>query len=172
MAQAARGQCGVGGLGKFTELRQRLLFVLGALIVYRIGCFIPVPGVNPDAMLAADGTSEGHASSTCSTCSQAARSHRFSLFALERRCRTSRRRSSCSCSAQIVPELEGACRRKASPGRRKITQYSRYRRGRRWPVVQACRHRHRACRPGAQPAASPVVYDPGLGFVLDRRGRR
>ena len=26
-----------GGLGKFTELRQRLLFVLGALIVYRIG---------------------------------------------------------------------------------------------------------------------------------------
>src|SRR3990170_316629 len=40
-----------GGLGKFTELRQRLLFVLGALIVYRIGCFIPVPGVNPDAML-------------------------------------------------------------------------------------------------------------------------
>ena len=40
-----------GGIGKFTELRQRLLFVFGALIVYRIGCYIPVPGVNPEAML-------------------------------------------------------------------------------------------------------------------------
>ena len=50
MAQAGIGNLG-GGLGKFTELRQRLLFVLGALIVYRIGCYVPVPGVNPDAML-------------------------------------------------------------------------------------------------------------------------
>ena len=40
------------GAGKFTELRQRLMFVLGALIVYRIGCHIPVPGVNPVAMTA------------------------------------------------------------------------------------------------------------------------
>ena len=37
----------LGGLGRLTELRQRLLFVLMALIVYRIGTFIPVPGVNP-----------------------------------------------------------------------------------------------------------------------------
>ena len=49
MAQAGIGN--LGGSGKFTELRQRLLFVIGALIVYRIGCYIPVPGVNPDAML-------------------------------------------------------------------------------------------------------------------------
>lgn len=32
------------------EVRQRLLFVLMALIVYRIGTFIPVPGINPEAM--------------------------------------------------------------------------------------------------------------------------
>ena len=37
--------------GKFTELRQRLLFVLRALIVYRIGCFIPGAGREPEAML-------------------------------------------------------------------------------------------------------------------------
>ena len=49
-----------GGLGKFTELRQRLLFVVGALIVYRIGCYIPVPGVNPEAMLQLMETPEGH----------------------------------------------------------------------------------------------------------------
>ena len=40
----------LAGLGKLTELRQRLLFVIGALIVYRLGTFIPVPGVNPGAM--------------------------------------------------------------------------------------------------------------------------
>ncbi len=33
---------------RFAEVRGRLLFLLGALIVYRIGTFIPVPGINPD----------------------------------------------------------------------------------------------------------------------------
>ena len=39
-------------LSKLQELRQRILFVVGALIVYRIGTFIPVPGVNPTIMSA------------------------------------------------------------------------------------------------------------------------
>ena len=52
MGKSSNAMAGIGGgLGKFIELRQRLLFVVGALIVYRIGCYIPVPGVNPDAML-------------------------------------------------------------------------------------------------------------------------
>ncbi len=33
---------------RFAEVRSRLLFLVGALIVYRIGTFIPVPGINPD----------------------------------------------------------------------------------------------------------------------------
>lgn len=37
---------GMGAMGQFTELRQRLMFVLLAIIVYRIGSFIPVPGVD------------------------------------------------------------------------------------------------------------------------------
>ncbi|MDQ3796294.1 MAG: preprotein translocase subunit SecY [Pseudomonadota bacterium] len=40
----------LSGLGKITELRKRLLFVVMALVVYRIGSFIPVPGINPDVM--------------------------------------------------------------------------------------------------------------------------
>ena len=32
--------------GKATELRQRLLFTLGLLIVYRLGTYIPVPGID------------------------------------------------------------------------------------------------------------------------------
>jgi hypothetical protein len=33
-----------------TELRQRLLFLLGALVVFRVGAHIPVPGIDPNAM--------------------------------------------------------------------------------------------------------------------------
>ena len=46
---AAKGPS-LGSLGKLTELRQRIFFVIGALIVFRLGSFIPVPGVNPEAM--------------------------------------------------------------------------------------------------------------------------
>ena len=36
-----------GSFGKATELRNRLLFTLGALIVFRLGTFLPIPGINP-----------------------------------------------------------------------------------------------------------------------------
>ena len=39
----------LGSLAKATELKKRLLFVLGALIVYRLGTHIPVPGIDPQA---------------------------------------------------------------------------------------------------------------------------
>jgi len=41
---------GLGGAGRLTEIRQRLFFLIGALLVFRIGTFIPVPGVDPVAM--------------------------------------------------------------------------------------------------------------------------
>jgi len=41
----------IGSMGRMTELRNRLLFVLAALAVFRLGTFIPVPGINPDALL-------------------------------------------------------------------------------------------------------------------------
>ena len=37
---------GLGEMGKLTELRQRILFVLGVIIVFRIGSFIPLPGID------------------------------------------------------------------------------------------------------------------------------
>jgi len=39
-----------GAFGKATELRQRILFTLGLLIVYRLGTFIPVPGIDGAAL--------------------------------------------------------------------------------------------------------------------------
>ena len=38
-----------GQLGKATELRQRIWFTLGALIIYRLGTYIPLPGIDPAA---------------------------------------------------------------------------------------------------------------------------
>ena len=38
--------------GDFSELKARLLFVLGAFIVYRVGAHIPVPGIDPKALAA------------------------------------------------------------------------------------------------------------------------
>src|SRR3546814_10234828 len=77
----SRSSSSMGGLGKFTELRQRLLFVLGALLVYRVGSFIPVPGVNPDAMLALMEQQKGTIVDMFNMFSGGALS-RFSLFAL------------------------------------------------------------------------------------------
>ena len=42
----------LGDITKWSELKQRLLFVVGALVVFRIGAVIPVPGINPTALAA------------------------------------------------------------------------------------------------------------------------
>ena len=39
-----------GAIGRASELRSRLLFTLGALIVFRLGTFLPIPGINPVAL--------------------------------------------------------------------------------------------------------------------------
>ena len=39
-----------GAFGKATELRQRIVFTLGLLIVYRLGTYIPVPGIDGNAL--------------------------------------------------------------------------------------------------------------------------
>ena len=40
----------LGDATRYADLRQRLLFLIGALVVYRIGTFIPVPGIDPVAL--------------------------------------------------------------------------------------------------------------------------
>ena len=42
----------LASIGKMTELRQRILFVLGAMVVFRVGTHIPIPGVDPTAVAA------------------------------------------------------------------------------------------------------------------------
>ncbi len=50
VSNQANSGFGLGALSKAGELRKRLLFTLGALIVYRLGTFIPIPGIDPVAL--------------------------------------------------------------------------------------------------------------------------
>ena len=159
MAQGNAG--GMGGLGKFTELRQRLLFVIGALIVYRIGCFIPVPGVNPDAMLAMMQAQGGGIVDMFNMFSGGAL-HRFSIFALNVMPYISAS-IVFQLAVHIFPSLK-ALQKEGESGRRKITQYSRIS-----AVVLAVVQGGSiavALQNQVAPGGMPVVYNPGMGFVL------
>ncbi len=159
MAQGNAG--GVGGLGKFTELRQRLIFVIGALIVYRIGCFIPVPGVNPDAMLAMMQAQGGGIVDMFNMFSGGAL-HRFSLFALNVMPYISAS-IVFQLAVHIFPSLK-ALQKEGESGRRKITQYSRIS-AVLLAVVQGGSIAV-ALQNQVAPGGMPVVYNPGMGFVL------
>jgi preprotein translocase subunit SecY len=152
---------GVGGLGKFTELRQRLLFVLGALLVYRIGCFIPVPGVNPEAMLKLMETQDGTIVDMFNMFSGGAL-ERFSLFALNVVPYISAS-IIVQLLVQIVPSLK-AIQKEGESGRRRITQWSRIG-AIPLAVFQAAGIATALQASGAQNGI-PVVYAPGMGFVL------
>ncbi|WCE02900.1 preprotein translocase subunit SecY [Pseudoxanthomonas sp. JBR18] len=150
-----------GGLGKFTELRQRLLFVLGALIVYRIGCFVPVPGVNPDAMLALMQQQGGGIVDMFNMFSGGAL-HRFSIFALNVMPYISAS-IVIQLGAHIFPALK-ALQKEGESGRRKITQYSRV--GAVLLAIVQGGSIALALQHQTAPGGAPVVYAPGMGFVI------
>jgi len=150
-----------GGLGKFTELRQRLLFVLGALIVYRIGCYVPVPGVNPDAMIALMQQQGGGIVDMFNMFSGGAL-HRFSIFALNVMPYISAS-IVIQLGAHIFPALK-ALQKEGESGRRKITQYSRI--GAVLLAVVQGGSIALALQHQTAPGGAPVVYMPGLGFVV------
>jgi preprotein translocase subunit SecY len=151
----------LGGVGKFTELRQRLLFVLGALVVYRLGCFVPVPGVNPEAMLQLMESQKGTIVDMFNMFSGGAL-QRFSLFALNVVPYIS---SSIIIQllVQILPSLK-AIQKEGESGRRKITQWSRM--GAIPLAVFQSAGIAIALQNSGASNGIPVVYAPGMGFVL------
>ena len=113
-----------GGLsGRFGDLRRRLLFLLGALIVYRIGAHIPVPGIDPVVLEQLFKSQRGGILDMFNMFSGGALS-RFTIFALG-----IMPYISASIIMQlmtvVVPTLE-ALKKEGEAGRRKITQYTRY----------------------------------------------
>lgn len=108
---------------KFGELKSRFLFLIGALIVFRAGTFIPVPGVDPAALASFFDQQAGNMLALFNLFSGGALS-RFGIFALGIMPYISAS-IIMQMASMIVPSLQ-AIRKEGEAGRRKITQYTRY----------------------------------------------
>lgn len=146
-----------GGLGRLTELRSRLLFVLGALIVFRAGSFIPVPGVNPEAMLQLMESQKGTIIDVFNMFSGGALS-RFSIFALG-----VMPYISASIVVQILatalPSLQ-ALRKEGEAGRRTLSKYTR------WGTLGLSLFQAFGVAYALQQQGGAVVISPGAGFLV------
>ena len=109
--------------GSFSELKARLLFVLGALFVYRVGAHIPVPGIDPKALAVMFEQQSGSILDMFNMFSGGALM-RLSLFALG-----IMPYISASIIMQlmtvVIPSME-QMKKEGESGRRKISQFTRY----------------------------------------------
>jgi preprotein translocase subunit SecY len=158
MATRAANPAMLGGLGKFAELRRRLLFVVGALLVFRLGAHVPVPGINPQALAAMFEAQRGTVLDMFNMFSGGAL-QRLSIFALG-----VMPYISASIIVQllssVLPKLE-ELRKEGAAGRRKLTQYTRYG----TVVLAAFQALGIAIALESQTAGGmSVVIDPGIAF--------
>lgn len=113
----------LGAVGKMQELKARLLFLVGALIVYRLGAHIPVPGIDPVVLAKLFEQQGGGILGMFNMFSGGALS-RFTVFALG-----IMPYISASIIMQLLtvvsPQME-QLKKEGESGRRKITQYTRY----------------------------------------------
>jgi preprotein translocase subunit SecY len=112
-----------GALAKAEELKKRIWFTLGALIVYRLGTYIPLPGINPQALADIFKQAQGGVLGLFNMFSGGA-VERLAIFALN-----IMPYISASIIIQlltsIVPTLE-ALKKEGEQGRKVINQYTRY----------------------------------------------
>ena len=123
---ATKSTTSLGALGemtRFAELRQRLFFLLGALVLYRIGTFIPVPGIDPIALARFFEQQKGTILDMFNMFSGGAL-ERLSIFALAVTPYISAS-IIVQMMAVVVPSLT-AIKKEGESGRRKLTQYTRY----------------------------------------------
>ncbi|MCG2633980.1 MAG: preprotein translocase subunit SecY [Gammaproteobacteria bacterium] len=156
MAKKPVTTAGAPNLGKLKELRQRLLFVLGAILVFRIGAHIPVPGISATALAQLFDAQSGTVLDMFNMFSGGALS-RLSVFALG---------VMPYISASIIMQLLSTVhpklaqlKKEGAAGRRKITQMTRY-----GTVVLATFQATGIAI--ALETQGNVVLDPGLGFRL------
>jgi preprotein translocase subunit SecY len=109
--------------GKFGDLRKRVVFLLLALVVYRIATHIPVPGIDPAAMAELFKSQSGGLLGMFNMFSGGAL-QRFSVLALGIMPYISAS-IIMQLMSYVVPSLE-AIKKEGEAGRRKITQYTRY----------------------------------------------
>jgi preprotein translocase subunit SecY len=113
----------LGKTGKYGDLKKRLLFLLLALVVFRVGAHIPVPGIDPVKLAELFQSQQGGILGLFNMFSGGALS-RFTIFALG-----IMPYISASIIMQLMtavsPQLE-QLRKEGQAGQRKITQYTRY----------------------------------------------
>jgi len=143
-----------GSIGKATELKKRLWFTIGALLVFRIGAYIPVPGVDPQALAEIFHRQAGGIAGMLDVFSGGSIG-RMSILAL-----SIMPYISASIIMQIlttvVPSLE-ALKKEGEAGRKKINQYTRY------GTVFLAAFQAYGISVGLE-SQPGVVYDPGLFF--------
>ena len=108
---------------RYADLKRRLWFLLGALVVYRVGTHIPVPGINSQVLEDLFRSQQDGILGLFNVFSGGALS-RFSIFALGIMPYISASIIMQLCTV-VVPSLE-ALKKEGEAGRRKITQYTRY----------------------------------------------
>jgi preprotein translocase subunit SecY len=145
----------LGDATRSADLRQRLVFLIGALIVYRIGTYIPVPGIDPVALQRFFEQQSGTILSMFNMFSGGAL-RRWSIFALGIMPYISAS-IILQMGTHIVPAL-GQLRKEGESGRRKITQYTRY------GTVVLSAFQSVAAASALQ--TQGVVLNPGPAFVM------
>lgn len=158
---AATPSSAFSGLGNVAEIRHRLVFVVLALIVYRIGTYIPIPGVNPQAMSQFFNDNSGTILGVFNMFSGGAL-ERLSVFALGIMPYISAS-IIMQLMATVVPSLE-QLKKEGETGRRKITQYTRY-----GTVVLALFQSVGVAVALGGQEVSPgqtIALQPGLGFII------
>jgi len=160
VALSNAGVASLAGAGRLTELRQRIFFVIMVLVVYRIGTFIPLPGIDVNVMRTLFTQHSGGILGMMNMFSGGALS-RMSLFALG-----VMPYISASIIVQllssVLPSLE-RIKKEGEAGRRKITQYTRY--GTlALGLVQALGVS--IALQGQSVGGQSLVYTPGFGFLF------
>ena len=141
---------------KYGDLKRRLLFLLGALIVYRIGTHVPVPGINASVLEELFKAQQNGILGLFNMFSGGAL-ERFSILALGITPYISAS-IIMQLASVVVPTLE-ALKKEGEAGRRKITQYTRY-----GTLVLAI---FQAVGIGIALESQPgLVMDPGLTFRI------
>ena len=160
MASSASASGGLGGIGKSAELRSRIFFVLFALVIFRIGTHITIPGVDPHVMASIFDQQRGGILDMFNMFGGGAL-ERMSIFALGVMPYISAS-IIMQLMTHVIPSLE-QLRKEGESGRKKITKYTRY-----GTLVLASVQAVGVCiaLQGQSVGAQSLVYISGPGFVV------
>src|ERR1700752_3996106 len=163
MASAAEqlaASLNLGAFAKATELKKRIWFTLAALVVYRLGSYIPIPGIDPAVLTEVFNSQRGGILGMFDMFSGGSLG-RMTLFALN---------IMPYISAAIIiqlltavsPTLE-ALKKEGESGRKKLNQYTRY-----GTVLLAAVQAYGIAGgiEGMRAGAETAVWNPGLGFCM------